>query len=177
MLAAELRPITYASAAVVNLAYPTSAFPSLPIAFGFVVPAIEQRKVIAGSFSSLKFTGRAPARTTLIRLFLGGALHAHMMDLDDSAMLAAAREELRTLLDVSAEPEFAHVRRWPNSMPQYGVGHLHRVQSIHKRAAGIPNLFLAGAYLDGVGIPDCVRHGESAAEAAFAAVTQRIISQ
>ncbi len=94
-----------------------------------------------------------------------------MLTLDDDAMVAAAREEFRVLLGVEAPPQFASVRRWPESMPQYPVGHLERVATIRARAAAIRGLFLAGAYLDGVGIPDCVRHGETAAEAAFAEVS------
>jgi CO/xanthine dehydrogenase Mo-binding subunit len=88
----------------------------------------------------------------------------------DSGDYHAALEEFRSLLGVHAKPQFAHVRRWPNSMPQYAVGHLDRVRKIRERAATLPGLFLAGAYLDGVGIPDCVRHGETAAEAAFALI-------
>ncbi len=66
-LARALGTIGYASAAVVNLAYRESDFPRAPRSFGFVVPAIERRRIIAGSFTSLKFAGRAPAGTILVR--------------------------------------------------------------------------------------------------------------
>ncbi len=170
VLAAELRPVRYASAVVINLAYAAAALPALPSGFGFVVPAIERRKIIAGSFSSLKFAGRAPAGIVLLRVFLGGALQAHLAELDEAALVAAAREELSALLGITAAPQVIEVRRWPEAMPQYAVGHRHRVASIRKRLTEVPGLFLAGAYLDGVGIPDCVRQGEAAAGAALAAV-------
>ena len=59
------------------------------------------------------------------------------------------------------------VSRWPASMPQYRVGHLARVDAIERRAAALPGLHLTGAAYRGVGIADCVRSGEAAAEAAL----------
>lgn len=166
-LAALLSAITYASAATVNLAFRAADFPQPPAAFGFVVPVIERRRIIAGSFSSLKFAGRAPAGMVLTRVFLGGALQSEMMALSDAGMIAAAREELASLIGVTAEPALTCVRRWPESMPQYAVGHLARVGEIERAVEAIPGLALAGAYLRGVGIPDCIASGERAAETIF----------
>ncbi|HVC44087.1 MAG TPA: protoporphyrinogen oxidase [Candidatus Binataceae bacterium] len=167
-LAATLADLAYASAATVNLAYRAADFPRAPDAFGFVVPIAEGRRIIAGSFSSLKFAGRAPAAMVLARVFVGGALQTSLMEMDDAAMIAAARAEFSTLLGVIAEPAFAYVRRWPRSMPQYTVGHLARVAEIERMSAAIAGFALAGAYLRGVGIPDCIASGEHAAEAIFA---------
>jgi oxygen-dependent protoporphyrinogen oxidase len=58
-------------------------------------------------------------------------------------------------------------------MPQYAVGHLQCVQEIEGNAAKIPGLALAGAFLRGVGIPDCVRSGEAAAESVFSYCASR----
>jgi oxygen-dependent protoporphyrinogen oxidase len=167
-LGTNLAGIDYASAAVVNLIFRTTDFPYPPASFGFVVPVREKRKIIAGSFSSLKYADRSPADRMVARAFIGGALQGAMLRLDDDALIAAACDEFRALLGVQAKPQFAHVRRWPDSMPQYAVGHLERVKMIRDEVAMLPGLYLAGAYLDGVGIPDCVRHGETAAEVAFA---------
>lgn len=166
-LADHLGYITYASAATVNLTWRDADFPRRPDAFGFVVPAIENRKIIAGSFSSLKFHDRAPAGAVLARVFLGGVLQSEMMNRSDDEMVAAAREEFRALLGVTARPGMTEVQRWPAAMPQYAVGHLDRVAKIEEIVARIPNLFLAGAAYRGVGVPDCVHSGELAAEAAF----------
>jgi protoporphyrinogen/coproporphyrinogen III oxidase len=166
-LAGMLSAIGYASAATVNLAFRTADFPQPPAAFGFVVPVAERRRIIAGSFSSLKFAGRAPAGMILARVFLGGALQSEMMALSDNAMIAAARDEFASLLGVTADPALSCVRRWPESMPQYAVGHLARVTEIERTVEAIPGLALAGAYLRGVGIPDCIASGERAAETMF----------
>jgi protoporphyrinogen/coproporphyrinogen III oxidase len=164
-LAQRLRAIGYASAAVVNLTYRESDFPEPPRTFGFVVPIAERRRIIAGSFSSLKYEGRAPDGWIIARTFLGGVMQADMMRLGDDAMIAAARDELRQLLGVAAAPSIAEVQRWPDAMPQYEVGHLDGVAQIELAAAKLPGLGLAGAAFRGVGIPDCVRSGEEAARA------------
>jgi len=166
-LAERLRAIVYNSAATVNLAYRLSDFANLPDGFGFVVPAIERRKIIACSFSSLKFAGRAPEGTMLARVFLGGALQSNMMALNDAEMVAAARDEFRSLLGVSAKPILTRVERWPNAMPQYAVGHLGRVAEIERSARALPMFALAGSALRGVGVPDCIHSGELAAESVF----------
>lgn len=172
-LGAMLSRIGYASAATVNMAFREADFPRLPAGFGFVVPIAEHRRIIAGSFSSLKFAGRAPEGMILARVFLGGALQAEIMALEDAAMLSTARAEFASLLGVTAAPTVAYVRRWPEAMPQYAVGHLARVAEIERATAALDGIHLAGAYLRGVGIPDCVRGGESAAEAAFAELMER----
>ncbi|HUO06257.1 MAG TPA: protoporphyrinogen oxidase [Candidatus Binataceae bacterium] len=167
--AAELLgTISYASAATVNIAYRADDFPRAPAAFGFVVPIAERRKIIAGSFSSFKYEGRAPAGMILARAFVGGVLQSGMMNLSDDEIAAAAVDEFRLLLGVNAAPQFTIVRRWPDSMPQYEVGHLARVAEIERLIADVPSFAAAGAAYRGVGIPDCVRSGEQAAEAVFA---------
>ena len=169
-LARALGTIGYASAAVVNLGYREGDFPRAPRSFGFVVPAVERRRIIAGSFTSLKFDGRAPADAILVRAFVGGAMQSDLMALDDAAMLEVAREEFLALFGTEAAPLWAKVSRWPNSMPQYTLGHHARVAEIERLAAALPGLELAGAALRGVGIPDCVLGGERAAQATFSAL-------
>ncbi|HYB91797.1 MAG TPA: protoporphyrinogen oxidase [Candidatus Binataceae bacterium] len=166
-LAGMLATINYASAATVNLTYRANDFPSAPRSVGFVAPIAEQRKIIAGSFSSLKFDGRAPAGTILARVFLGGVLQSGMMAQSDDDLVASARDEFRALLGVTAAPGMALVQRWPDAMAQYEVGHLDRIAQIESAAAEIENFAIAGAAFRGVGIPDCVHGGEQAAEKVF----------
>jgi oxygen-dependent protoporphyrinogen oxidase len=95
-----------------------------------------------------------------------------MMHLSDDEIIAAVRDEFRALLGVEAAPHIVEVRRWPDSMPQYEVGHLDRVAEIERIVAPIPAFAIAGAAYRGVGIPDCVRSGEQAADAIFAIISQ-----
>jgi oxygen-dependent protoporphyrinogen oxidase len=157
--------LAYTSAATVNLAYRTGDVADRLRGFGFVVPAIERRALLACTFSSRKYPGRAPDGHELVRGFLGGALRPDPLALNDAEIVATVRKELADLAGIAAEPLFARVARWPRAMPQYAVGHLARVETIEARAARLPGVALAGAAYRGVGIPDCVRSGEAAADA------------
>ncbi|HYE64244.1 MAG TPA: protoporphyrinogen oxidase [Pyrinomonadaceae bacterium] len=163
-LAAELEAIQYASTATINLAYKRADIPHPLDGFGFVVPFVERRALIACTFSSVKFAGRAPAGHALLRAFVGGALQPEMFELDDDAMAAAVRNDLRDLLFIEKPPLFTLVEKWPRSMAQYHLGHLERVERIRRRLRTFPTLQLAGSAYGGAGVPDCIRSGETAAE-------------
>jgi protoporphyrinogen/coproporphyrinogen III oxidase len=132
--------------------------------FGFVVPAIEKRRIIAGSLASEKFPGRAPNGKVLLRVFVGGALQPEQGQLPDAEIRRLVLEELAELIELRGEPEFFEVVRWLGMMPQYHVGHLELAGKIEERAGRIANFALAGNAYRGVGIPLCVRSGEAAAE-------------
>ncbi|HUE73321.1 MAG TPA: protoporphyrinogen oxidase [Pirellulaceae bacterium] len=163
-LAALIAQIPYAGCSVAVTAYRRDqiAFPCN--GSGFVVPTVENRRIIAGSFASQKFAGRAPEDRILMRVFVGGALQPELTDLPDDDIRRIVREELGELLGVRSEPEYCDVIRWQGMMPQYHVGHLDLVAKIEERAAAIPGFALAGNAYRGVGIPFCVRSGEQAAE-------------
>ena len=163
-LASQLNQIKYASTATINLAYRRDAVRHPLDGFGFVVPYVEKRSLIACTFSSVKFPGRAPDDHVLLRAFVGGALQPDVFALDESEMLRRVDTDLRELLGITSEPLFTRVSKWERSMPQYKVGHLDRVAEIKRELAQLPNLQLAGNAYRGAGIPDCIRSGESAAE-------------
>jgi protoporphyrinogen/coproporphyrinogen III oxidase len=160
----ELKKVSYASTATVNLAYRRSDFPRQPNSFGFVVPIIERRKIMACTFSSLKYPARAPEGHLLLRAFVGGALQPDLFNDDDATMEKNVRGELASLLGVTARPIFSRIWRHPTSMPQYHIGHNARIKRIEASLDGFPTLALAGGAYHGVGISDCVRTGEEAAE-------------
>jgi len=159
-----LEDIPYASSATVTLAYRRGAIRHALDGFGFVVPQVERRPVIAGTFSSVKYPGRAPEGHVLLRVFVGGALNESAVAADDAALVAAARGELAALLGAEGAPVFTRVNRYVKAMPQYQVGHLTRVDAIESAARRLPGLALAGAAYRGVGIADCIHSGEEAAE-------------
>jgi oxygen-dependent protoporphyrinogen oxidase len=163
-LASELEGISYASSATINLAYKREDIPHPLDGFGFVVPFIEKRTVMACTFSSVKFAGRAPQGHALLRAFVGGALQPQLINLTTDQLISTAREDLRVLLGIERAPLFAEVTKWERSMPQYHVGHLARVGRIEERLASLPGLTLAGNAYTGLGIPDCIRSGEVAAD-------------
>jgi protoporphyrinogen/coproporphyrinogen III oxidase len=172
-LAAELAAIEHAGSAIVILAYDQSQIAHPLNAFGFVVPAIENRRILSASFSSVKFPGRAPDGKVLIRVFLGGALQAEMLNLPDDELQRIACEELANLLGIRGEPCLSKIFRWPSAMPQYHLGHLQRLKRIDDRIAQLLGLALAGNAFSGVGIPQCIRSGETAAERVLTSLSLR----
>jgi oxygen-dependent protoporphyrinogen oxidase len=81
------------------------------------------------------------------------------------------RAEIAALLGVTTAPIFTRVWRHPDSMPQYHVGHVARIRRIETALSRFPTLALAGSAYHGVGISDCVRTGEAAAEKILAHVS------
>jgi len=160
----ELKQIPYASTATVNLAFRTDDFPDQLDSFGFVVPAIEKRKIMACTFSSLKYPGRAPEGHLLLRAFVGGSLQPELFQDDNATMERNVRRELASLLGVKTQPLFSRIWRHAYSMPQYHIGHEARVQRIEAHLASLPGVAIAGSAYHGVGISDCVRAGEEAAD-------------
>jgi oxygen-dependent protoporphyrinogen oxidase len=168
-LGRALDGIEYSSTATISLAFATADVPRKLDATGYVVPRAEHRPVMACTWNSTKFLGRAPAGSALFRLFFGGAHRPELFARSDDELLAMARAELREVLGVTAEPRFTRVARWERGMPQYHRGHRERVARIEELVeTRHPWLALAGNAFHGVGIPDCIRSGEAAAARALA---------
>ena len=163
-LSDALEQISSTSCCIVSLAYRREQVGHALDGFGFVVPKREERAILSGSFSSVKFPGRAPEGTVLLRAFLGGAFRPELLDLSDDRLVDLAARDLSRLLDIKGDPLVRHVSRWPDVMPQYEIGHLDRVQLIEARVAHHPGLALAGNAYHGVGVPQCIHSGEQAAE-------------
>jgi oxygen-dependent protoporphyrinogen oxidase len=161
--AEALRGIPYISSATVNLAYRVADVPRPLDASGWTTPRRERRRILACTWSSSKFEGRAPEGMALFRAFVGSAADQSLVVQDDAALVDAARAELREVLGVTAAPVLVKVTRWMESMPQYDLGHLERVRAVDARLAALPGLELAGSAVRGVGIPDSIAGGERAA--------------
>ena len=158
-----LRKIQYTSCAVMNLIYNRADIPHPLDGFGFVVPAAEKRTILACSFASVKFPNRCPSEKAVLRIFVGGALQPDVFELTDEQIECCMWEDLHLYLGLKSVPLLSLITRYPRSMPQYHVGHLELVSQIRDRLKPHPGLFIAGNAFDGVGIPDCVRSGETAA--------------
>ena len=171
-LALHLRAIPYASSAVVNIAYRRDQIAHPLDGFGMVVPQVENRSILAVSFTSVKFPSRAPVGTVLFRVFVGGATQPELFELDDASILALVHRELGDLLGAKGEPILEVVARHSRAMPQYTLGHLQRVAAIRDRQARYPGLILCGNAFEGVGVPDCVRAATEAADQAIDAMVE-----
>jgi oxygen-dependent protoporphyrinogen oxidase len=167
-LATALQDISYASSAIVNLVCSRAQVAHPLNGMGFVVPAIEKRALIACSFSSVKFAGRAPQDQVLLRAFVGGALQQEQLAYSDADIQRAVTDDLRQLLGLTGEPLAMGITRHLEAMPQYHVGHLEHVAHIEALLAPYPGLGLAGNAYHGVGIPDCIQSADTAAQSLLA---------
>jgi protoporphyrinogen/coproporphyrinogen III oxidase len=161
-LAAAHAEIPYASSVVVTLGFSRADVVPLD-GYGYLVPRAEGGDVLACTWSSQKWEGRAPDECLLLRVYAGRFGGRDLTQDSDDDLVALAREEV-AFLGVTAAPVLMRVHRWPRGMPQYVLGHPERVARIDAAVAAYPGLAVAGAGYRGVGIPDCIRSGELAAE-------------
>ena len=161
----ELASIEYASSAVVIMAYKREHIANNLDGFGFVVPSTEKSNLIACSYASNKFDGRAPDGQVILRAFVGGVMNPDICNLEDADIIKKIEVELSDILGIKSDPEFTMIERYPNAMPQYNVGHIAKVERIKNELDKHTGLQIAGNAYNGVGIPDSVHSGEEAAEA------------
>jgi oxygen-dependent protoporphyrinogen oxidase len=158
-----LEMIPYASTATIVLSYRAEAVGGAVEGFGFIVPRIEGRDLIAATWTSLKWPHRAPAGHVLIRCYVGGVGREAVLQLSDDQLVARVRAELAAICGLNAEPTYVEVNRWWKAMPQYTIGHLDRLAQLDAALSRYGGLVLTGAGYRGVGIPDCIRDGALAA--------------
>jgi oxygen-dependent protoporphyrinogen oxidase len=179
-LADSLSTITAASSAIVVQAFDKQQFGWTPKTsdshfkgYGIVIPNALGRPVIASSFSSNKFSGRAPEDQVLVRSFIGGALNASLVDLLDEELTQLAEKELARNLRLLGSAAWSNVYRWRHCMPQYTLGHLDRVEAIESKIQSLAGIELAGNSYRGVGIPACIESGAKAATRLIADLTRK----
>jgi oxygen-dependent protoporphyrinogen oxidase len=135
--------------------------------FGFVVPAREKKLILGCTFSSQKFYGRAPHDFVLLRVFLGADVVKLLKTEGEDAIVHQVIEELTPILDLKNSPAVHHLAVYHNSMSYFKPGHLSLSARLEDKASEQKGLYLAGNGLKGVGIPDCIAAGETAAEKIF----------
>ena len=158
-LATKLNTIPYASSATINLAFRRPDITHPLDGMGFVVPATENLSIIGCSFSSIKFENRAPEEQVLLRAFIGEPTAKRV----EADLIQLCQTDLVPLLGIKEAPQFTTVNKHTQAMAQYQVGHQEVVNDIERLTSKLPGLALAGNGYHGIGIPDCIRSGETAA--------------
>jgi protoporphyrinogen/coproporphyrinogen III oxidase len=175
--------ISYASMAIVTLAYPRSAFPGSGLAAlgwsGYLVPAVDGRAVKAVTFSTVKWPHLASATAPgaepmeIVRCSVGRIGEEALLQRADDELAALAAAELAEATGVRGAPAASRVTRWGGAPPQYTVGHLDRIATIRAAMAAQPGLAVCGAAYDGVGIPACVATARAAVSQVMAFLAAR----
>ncbi len=177
-----LGEISYASMAIVTLAYPRSAFPEPGLRArgwsGYLVPAVDGRAVKAVTFSTVKWPHLADVMATdgpleIVRCSVGRIGEQALLQREDGELAEVAAAELATATGARGGPVTARVTRWGGALPQYTVGHLDRVRRIRAAVAAQPGLAVCGAAYDGVGVPACVATARQAVSQVIASLAAR----
>jgi oxygen-dependent protoporphyrinogen oxidase len=173
--AAALAEISYASMAVITLAYPDAAFPAPPAGSGFLVPAVDGHAIKAVTYSTVKWPHlrSSGAGLHLVRCSVGRLGDEAILQRDDDDLAGLAAADLAAAAGVRGRPADVRVTRWGGGLPQYSVGHLGRVARIRAGVAAEPGLAVCGAAYDGVGIPACIASARQAAGQVLAHLSAR----
>jgi oxygen-dependent protoporphyrinogen oxidase len=162
--ATALAGISYASMAIVTLAYPRPAFPAPLAGSGYLVPAVDGQAVKGVTFSTVKWPHLSPAEGPhIIRCSIGRIGEDTIGQCDDAELTELAAGELAAATGVAGRPQAARVTRWGGALPQYTVGHTGRVARIKAAVAAEPGLAVCGAAYDGIGVPACIATAQAAA--------------
>ncbi len=172
VLAAELEAIVYAPVAVVFLGFRRAPACRPLDGFGFLVPEVENRRILGTIWNSTLFPNRAPAGGVALTTFVGGMRQPESLALSDAELEELVRSELRQLMGVTDRPDLVEIKRWPRAIPQYEIGHARRLAAIERFEASHPGLFLCGNYRGGIAVADCILHAQ-----ALAARVQRYQAQ
>jgi oxygen-dependent protoporphyrinogen oxidase len=168
-----LSEIPYSSSITVTMGFNMDDLRDLPPGFGYLVPPTEKRNMLACTFVHAKFAGRTPWDKGVLRCFLGGSGNEHLLDEPDARLTEIVLQELRAILGLEAKPNFVRITRSRRAMAQYAVGHLDRIQALRENVAALPAFALAGNAYSGIGVPDCIRTGQEAAESVLHALEQQ----
>lgn len=168
-LAASLSQLTYSSSVVVTLAFDRQQIEHPLDAFGVVVPRVEQRLLMAATFSSVKYAARAPEGKVLLRAYLDHfSVSTNSLSFSDEALTEIACNELKTLIHIKGSPLWSMVHRIPAALPQYTLGHVERILALEEELKKYQHVALAGNYLHGIGIPQVIKGAEHAARQVLA---------
>ena len=159
----QIAGIRYASVVVATLAYTPPATPSYLDGSGFLVPRTEGRLTTACTWTTSKWPELRRGGHILVRCSAGRAGDDSALDLDDGQLVERFHAEMVEAVKVAERPVASSVTRWPQSFPQYEVGHERRVTAAHAALREAPGIFLAGAAYRGLGIAACIHQAEQAA--------------
>jgi oxygen-dependent protoporphyrinogen oxidase len=154
-----LSGIAYAPVAVVAEAYRRKQIGHPLRGFGFLVPRVEHLRTLGTVWNSSLFPGRGPDGTVVLTSFAGGATDPHIVEMESKAVAEIVNGEIGQVLSINGSPVEQSVWRWEKALPQYNLGHAERTAAIAQELTRAPGLFLAGNYLEGPSIGDCVSQG------------------
>jgi protoporphyrinogen/coproporphyrinogen III oxidase len=162
-IAALIAEIPYVSIASVPLAYRAEQIARKLDGFGFLAPRGEGLRILGSIWSSSLFPGRAPEGWVCLTNFIGGATDSEAVKLSDEELIRIVHDDLSKVLGINGKARRLPITRFERAIPQYTLGHAARVERIESRLRDIPGLWIAGNYLRGISLGDCIKQAERVA--------------
>ena len=162
-IAENVAEIPYVSIASVPLAYRAEQVSRKLDGFGFLTPRGEGLRTLGSIWNSSLFAGRSPEGWVFMTNFIGGATDTGAVNLDDEELIHIVHNDLSKVLGISGEPRRLPITRYERAIPQYTLGHAARVERIESSLRDIPGLWIAGNYLRGISLGDCIKQAERVA--------------
>jgi oxygen-dependent protoporphyrinogen oxidase len=155
--AETLRAVRYSASAVVVLRFPPDSMTRTLDGSGFLVDPDEGLAMAACSWFSSKWPHLTGDRVVLRAVVTDPAL----LKADDDALVKRVAAQVGRVMGARTEPDLLRIHRWNEALPVFAPGHQARIADA---VSALPDrLAVAGAFLGGVGIPDCIESGETAA--------------
>jgi protoporphyrinogen/coproporphyrinogen III oxidase len=162
-IASLLSEIEYVSIASVPLAYRVKQLSRPLDGFGFLAPRSEGLRTLGSIWNSALFTDRSPEGWTFTTNFIGGATDPEAVRLSDEALIETVHRDLNQALGITGAPRRLPITRYERAIPQYNLGHAARVTAIDSLLKHHRGLRLAGNYLHGVSLGDCIKNADAIA--------------
>lgn len=157
-LATALAKIPYSPIAQVFLGYEPHQV-SLPNGFGFLVPEVEQRKILGVVFNSHIFPERY-GQGAAMTAFIGGSRQPELALLSEAELIALARAEIKEILGIDAVPKATATAQWRDAIPRYDLQHQDIVRSVERYEQTHDDIFFTGNWRAGISVPDTMAHAE-----------------
>ena len=78
-------------------------------------------------------------------------------------LISLVHKEIAPVLHLRKAPIFSNVEIYDRAIPQYNLGHTHRLEALEALRPKYPDLWLTGNYLRGPAIGACVEQALSVA--------------
>jgi protoporphyrinogen/coproporphyrinogen III oxidase len=157
--------VSYVSLVSVPLAYQAEQVARQLDGFGFLAPRSAGLRTLGSIWNSSLFAERAPAGWLLTTNYIGGATDPAAINLSDEELIRIVQNDLSKVLGIIGEPRQLPITRYERAIPQYNLGHAARVAKLEATLHNHPGLHLAGNYLRGVSLGDCIKQAEALATA------------
>ena len=163
-LASTLNEIYYPSISVVCLGYKRERIKHPLDGFGFLIPSREGRRILGTLWDSSIFPNRAPEGYVLLRSMLGGVRRSELALEDEDKLKNLVMDELRDIMKIDVQPDFARVYKHEKGIPQYSLGHEKRLENINEISSRFKRFYITGNAYRGIGVNDCIENSYKLAE-------------